>query len=202
MTRRPALGRATAALCALLALTSCQGSPEAGRPNTTPTPPSPTPTPTGPSTPTWTPEEQAAIAAAKARYAAATTATDQAFTSPAQLDRPALEKAGIGGELIITIIDQARSMTRSGWYQTGRTKIAATQVSTVRLGGAQPEVNLINCVDTSGLVLRFQKDGKPVPEGPGNGDRHKLASRLVYAPPAPGGRKVWFLISDEDKGQC
>ncbi|TCC35048.1 hypothetical protein [Kribbella sindirgiensis] len=39
MPRRPALGPTTAALCALLALTACEGSPEAGRPNTSPTSP-------------------------------------------------------------------------------------------------------------------------------------------------------------------
>ncbi len=77
MTPRPALGTALAALCALTALTACQGSPEAGHPNTTPASPSATPTPTAPSTPTWTPEEEAAITAAKARYVAATAAVDR-----------------------------------------------------------------------------------------------------------------------------
>jgi hypothetical protein len=200
MPSRPALGRATAALCALLALTSCQGSPEAGHPNTTPI--SPTPTPTAPSTPTWTPEQEAAITAAKARYAAATAAVDRALVDPATLNRSALEKAGIGGEWIITVIDQARTMTRSGWYQTGSTKITKTAVTSVKVDGEQPEVNLSNCLDSSQQVIRFKKDGKPVPMGPGNGRRHQFASRLVYAPPAPGGQKMWFLISDKDTGTC
>ncbi|TCC65604.1 hypothetical protein E0H73_01305 [Kribbella pittospori] len=201
MTRRPALGPAAAAICALLALTACEGSPEAGRPDSTPTSTSSTSTPT-PTAPRWTPEEQAAITAAKARYAAATAAVDHALVNPATLDRSALEKAGIGGEWIITIIDQARSMTRSGWYQTGNTGITNTKVTSVKLDGEQPEVNLSNCLDSSKLVLRFKKDGKPVPLGPGNGRRHQFASRLVYAPPAPGGRSIWFLISDKDKGTC
>jgi hypothetical protein len=204
MPRRPAFLPATAAICALLALTACQGSPEAGRPDTTATSSSftPTPAPTAPSTPTWTPEELAAITAAKARYAAATAAVDQALTKPATFDRSALEKAGVGGAWIIDVIDQARAFTRSGWYQTGRTSITNTQVVSVKLDGAQPEVKLTNCLDTSKLVVRFEKNGKPVPMGPGNGDRHKFASRLVYAPPAPGGQKMWFLIEDQGAGQC
>ncbi|WP_329002949.1 hypothetical protein OHA18_07040 [Kribbella sp. NBC_00709] len=39
MQHRPALGTTAAALSALLALTACQASPEAGHPNTTPTSP-------------------------------------------------------------------------------------------------------------------------------------------------------------------
>ncbi|MFI5730965.1 hypothetical protein ACIA49_12650 [Kribbella sp. NPDC051587] len=200
MPRRPALGPATAALCALLALTACQSSPEAGHPNTAP--PSVSPTPTAPSTPAWTPEEQTAITAAKARYAAITAAVDLAYGRPAELSRPALEKAGAGSEFIISVIDGARTLARSGWYQTGSTRIASTQITSVKLDGEQPEVNLANCLDTSKLVLRFQKDGKPVPVGPGNGNRHKFTSRLVYAPPAPGGKKIWFLVTDKAAGQC
>jgi hypothetical protein len=121
---------------------------------------------------------------------------------PATLNRSALEKTGIGGEWIITVVDQARSLTRSGWYQTGSTGISDTQVTSVKLDGAQPEVNLTNCLDSSKLVIRFKKDGKPVPMGPGNGSRHKFSSRLVYAPPAPGGKEMWFLVSDKDTGTC
>ncbi|NIK56864.1 hypothetical protein [Kribbella shirazensis] len=39
MPRRPAFGTTTAALCALLALTACEGSPEVGQPNTAPVSP-------------------------------------------------------------------------------------------------------------------------------------------------------------------
>ncbi|MEV5963720.1 hypothetical protein AB0L70_18270 [Kribbella sp. NPDC051952] len=200
MTRRPLT--TAAATLSLLLLTACTGSPEAGHPNTTPPPPTSTPTPTAPSTPTWTPEQQTAITAAKARYLTATAAVDQALANPAALNRASLEKAGVGGEWIITVIDQARSMTRSGWYQTGRTVVASTAVTSVNAGGAQPEVKLTNCLDSSKLVIRFKKDGKPVPTGPDNGRRHQFASRLVYAPPAPGGTKMWFLISDKDSGTC
>ncbi len=200
MPRRPALGPATAALCALLALTACQGSPEAGRPNTTP-PPS-TPTPTAPSTPTWTTEEQGAIAGATSRYAAAIAAVQKEFLDPGKLDRAALEKAGNGGEWVITVIDQARSQARNGWYQTGMARVAEAKAQSVKLDQAQPEVLLKTCLDTSKVVTRFKKDGKPVPIGPGNGSRHRFESRLVYAPPATGGPKLWFLISQKATGSC
>ena len=107
MTRRPALGRATAALCALLALTACQGSPEAGRPNTTPAPSTPTPNPTAPSTPTWTPEELQAVDAAETRYTIARTAVNKALQSPATATRPSLVKAGNGGAWLISILGQS-----------------------------------------------------------------------------------------------
>jgi hypothetical protein len=198
---RRALLAAVATLSALTLLTACNGSPEAGRPNTTPTSSSPSPTPTAPSTPTWTPEEQAAITAAKRRYVIATAAIDRTFMNPSELDRPALEKAGLSGEWIITIVDQARTLVRSGLYQTGSMQIAKTQVVSVKLKQAQPEVNFITCLDSSKQIIRFKKNGKPVPTGPGDGTRRKVASHLTFAP-ADGGQKMWFLISDEDKGPC
>lgn len=205
MPRRPALTTATAALCALAALTACNGSPEAGQPNTTPisTSTTPTPTTTAPSTPTWTTEEQAAISAAKSRYVAATAAADQALTKPTAFDRPALEKAGLGSERILEIYDQAQSLAADGLYQTGRVTIVSTTVKSVKLDGPQPEVILTNCLDASTLSLRFQKDDKPVPVVPGgSGLRHVFQSRLVYAPPAPGGQKLWYLISNQGGAKC
>jgi hypothetical protein len=133
---------------------------------------------------------------------AATAAVDQAFGAPAKLDRSKLEKAGIGGDWILAVIGQARSFTRSQWYQTGSTKVLSSKVNSIKLDGAQPEVSLTNCLDTSKLIIRFAKDGKPVPMGAGNGTRHKFVSRLVYAPPAPGGQKIWFLVSDKVSGKC
>jgi hypothetical protein len=192
---------AVATLSTLPLLTACHGSPEAGHPNTTPASDSPTASPT-PSAPHWTPEEQAAIAAAKARYLAATSAIDKTFMNPSGLDRSALEKAGLGGEWIITIVDQARTLVRSGLYQTGSTQVANAEVASVKLEQAQPEVNFINCLDSSKQVIRFKKNGKPVPADPGEGTRRKVASHLVFAAPADNGKKMWFLISDEDKGPC
>ena len=62
MPRHPAIGPFTAALSALVALTSCQGSPEAGQPNTAP----PSTTPSTTSTPVD--ESKAARDAAVAGY--------------------------------------------------------------------------------------------------------------------------------------
>ncbi|MEJ1110798.1 MULTISPECIES: hypothetical protein [unclassified Kribbella] len=202
MTRRPALGPATAALSALLALTACQASPEAGRPNTTPTSPTATPTPTAPSTPEWTPEQQAAITAAKARYTAARAAIDKAMLAPTKATRTDLEKAGNGGSWILTILQDILNFEDYGWYQTGNTKITNTMVTSVKLDLQQPEVRMVSCIDSSAVVIRFQKDGKPVPTGPGNGNRQKFSSQLVYAPPAPGGQKMWWLIADKAMGAC
>ncbi|MEU4295174.1 hypothetical protein AB0E63_43730 [Kribbella sp. NPDC026596] len=201
MTRRP-LTTAVVLLSALTALTGCNGSPEAGRPNTNPTSPTPTPTPTAPSTPAWTPEEEAAITAAKARYVAARAAVDKTLSTPTKADRTALEKAGNGGAWMLTVLQDVINYQDYGWYQTGQTKVTNTVVTSVKLNLEQPQVRLVSCVDSSAIVIRFQKDGKPVPLGPGNGRRHKVASQLVYAPPAAGGTKMWWLMTDKASGTC
>ncbi|TCC23406.1 hypothetical protein [Kribbella speibonae] len=205
MPRRPLLA-AAATLSTLTLLTACNGSPEAGRPNTTPTTPSttptPTPTPTAPSTPTWTPEQQVAITAAKARYVAATAAADQALTRPTAFDRPALEKAGLSSERILELYDQAQSLADRALYQAGTVTIVSTAVKSVKLDGPQPEVVLTSCLDASKVILRFQKDGKPVPVLPGgSGRRHVFEARLVYAAAASGGQ-MWFLSSIQGGAKC
>jgi hypothetical protein len=205
MPSRPALGRATAALCALLALTSCQGSPEAGHPNTTPasTSPSPTPTPTGAAaSPTWTAQQQAAITAVQARYTAARAAIDAALNSPSTATRTKLQEAGVGGGWIIQVLGDVKFNQDRGWYQAGKVGIVSTSVASVRLDTQQPQVSLSVCLDTSKTSLRYQATGKPVPVGPGNGDRHKALASLVYAPPAGQSKKMWFLIDEKDAGSC
>jgi hypothetical protein len=165
--------------------------------------PSPTPTPAAPSTPSWTSQEQAAIAAAKARYRAATLAADEALTKPASFDRNALEKAGLGSERVIELYDQAQSLVTRGLYQSGTVAIVSTNVKSVKLDGPQPEVILTNCLDASNVILRFQKDNKPVPVLPGGtGRRHVFQSRLVYAAPATGSQKLWFLLSTQGGAKC
>jgi hypothetical protein len=200
MTRRPLL--TTAALLATLALASCNGSPEAGRPNTAPTSTTPALTPTAPTTPAYTAEEQAAITAATARYIAARAATDRAFETPAKFDRNALAKAGNGGQWLVELSGGTKQLKDYGWYQTGKTKVSGTTVISVKLDLEQPEVRLTNCIDSSDVVTRFVKDDKPVPLGPDNGDRHKFSSQLVFAKPASGGAKMWFLIADKAAGAC
>src|SRR5690242_8410344 len=124
MPRRPALGPATAALCAVLALTACQGSPEAGRPNTAP--PTTTPTPSTASTPGWTPEEQAAIDAAVTRYKAARTAIDAAMNNPAAASHTKLENAGNGGAWLTETLGELKFNEDHGWYVDGKVIIVST----------------------------------------------------------------------------
>jgi hypothetical protein len=204
MTPRPALGTATAALCALLALTACQGSPKAGQPNTTPTSASSTPTPTttAPSTPTWTPQEQAAITAAKGRYVAARAAVERALRDPRMSSREPLEKAGNGGSWILTAIEQVRFEREQGWYLAGTVKITSIDVLSADLGLAQPEVRLTSCVDSSNAKTLYQATGKPVPLKGAPSKHRRFQSRLVLAPPTNGGQKMWFLIEEKAVGAC
>ena len=200
MTRRPLLA---AALCATLTLTACHSSPKAGQPNTTApstTPSTPTtPTPTGA---TWTPEEQAAIAAAKARYAVARAAVTTALTDPRKPSKEPLEKAGNGGNWLLTAIDQIRFQRDQGWYLSGTLKTTSTTVTSVNLGLQQPEVKLTNCIDSSAAKTLYRATGKPVPLEGGDGDFRKFQSRLVFAPPARGGAKMWFLVDEKVVGAC
>lgn len=205
MPRRLTLGPALAALCALTALTSCNGSPEAGRPNTSPAPttssPSPTPSQT-PSGPEWTAEEQTAITASKKQYSVARVAIDVALAAPAKADRTKLESAGNGGTWITTVLEDIVNFQDYGWYETGSTKVLNTQVSAVNLKLQQPQVDLINCIDSSAVVIRSQQDGKPIPIGAGTSKRQKVSSRMVYAPAATGGAKRWWLIAEKELGVC
>jgi hypothetical protein len=204
MPRRPAFLPAAAAICALLALTACQGSPEAGRPSNTPTTTSviSTPTPAAPSTPAWTPEEQAAIAAAKARYMAARAAVSQALKQPTKATRSALAAAGNGGTWVIAVAGQIDFQVQNGWFQTGDAKVASLAVESVNLKLEQPEVRLRSCIDSSQVVVRYQSSGKPIPVEGDNGSRHRFESRLVYAKSAVSGKKMWFLVDEKTTKTC
>jgi hypothetical protein len=204
MPRRPAFLPATAAICALLALTACQGSPEAGRPNTTSASASPTPSPTPTASPSsrWTPEEQAAITAAKARYISARAAIDAALNSPTAATKAKLQQAGNGGNWIIQVWGDVQFDKDRGWYQDGKVILKIVSVASVKLETEQPEVRLTVCLDTSKTTLRYQTSRKPVPVGPGNGSRHKVVASLVYAPPLGQTTKMWFLIDEKDAGLC
>lgn len=207
MTRRPALGLATAivaTLCALTALTACNGSPEAGRPNTTPiSSPTTTPTPTAPSTPTWTPAEAAAITAAKARYTAARVAAGVALNDPSTASHNALEAAGNGGAWLQSILARIVFLQDRGLYQTGTAKILSATPAAVNLKAEQPVVTLTTCIDGAGVVMRYRASGKPVPvvSTPGGTTRHSVSARLVFAP-AKSGTRMWFLIEEKTAGPC
>ena len=103
---------------------------------------------------------------------------------------------------MLTVLQDVVNYQNYGWYQTGQTKVTNTVITSVKLNLEQPEVRLVSCVDSSAIVIRFQKDGKPVPLGPGNGRRHKVTSQFVYAPPAAGGKKMWWLIAEKASGTC
>ncbi|WP_328321679.1 hypothetical protein OHA70_25035 [Kribbella sp. NBC_00382] len=192
----------TVALCATLTLASCNNSPEAGHPNTAPTSTPPTPTPTAPSTPAYTPEEQAAITAATARYRAARAAIDQVMANTAASSRAPLEAAGLGGSWLLAVIGDVRSLRDSGWYQTGSTKIASLTVKSVKLDNPQPEVDLVTCIDSSKTVIRFQSTKKPVPIGASSATRRTFSAKLVFAAAAGSTTKKWFVIDEKGTGPC
>ncbi|TCC32552.1 hypothetical protein [Kribbella sindirgiensis] len=203
MPRRPLLA-AAATLSTLTLLTACNGSPEAGRPNTTPTTTSPTPTPTpaAPSKPTWSPQEQAAITAAKARYITARAAIDTALNNPPAASEEKLLRAGTGGKWLTQVLIDVQFNLDRGWYSDGRASLSGVSVASVKLKLEQPEVRLNACLDTSKISLRYQATRKPVPGFPANGRRHKVQAQVVYAPRVGQSAKNWFLIDEKDLGSC
>ncbi|MFF0345394.1 hypothetical protein [Kribbella sp. NPDC004875] len=205
MRRRP-LATAAATLSALTALTACNGSPEAGQPNTTPTTTSATPksspTPTAPSTPTWSPEQQTAITAAKARYVTARAGVEAALSQPTKATSTTLAASGNGGAWARSVGEEINFRVENGWYQTGAAKVVAMTVRSVNLKLEQPEVRLTSCIDSAGVVLRYQTNGEPIPVEGDNGDRHQFQSRLVFAPGAGTGAKTWILVDEKDGGTC
>ncbi|TCO39017.1 hypothetical protein EV646_11959 [Kribbella antiqua] len=204
MIRRP-LTLTVATLCAALALTACNGSPEAGRPNSTVTASSRTPTPTlstPAATPTWTPEEQAAITAAKAQYAAARTAAGVALHDPRTASRDQLEAAGNGGAWLTSIVERIVFLRDRGLYQSGNAKIVSASTTSVDLAAEQPLVVLKSCIDGAGVMMRYRATGKPVPVvTTKDGARHTMSVRLVYAT-AKTGSKRWFLVEEKATGTC
>ena len=208
MPRRPALITATAALCATTALAACQGSPEAGHPNTTPTSTTTTastgatPAPSSPSTPTWSQQEAAAINNAKAQYLAARAVVARAFQQPGKVSPTALALAGNGGTWITEVEAQLDFTVKNGWYQTGEAKITGLAVRSVNLKLPQPEVRLTSCIDSSAVVDRYQANGKPVPSEGDNGSRHRFESRLIYGKSAETGRYMWFLVDEKTTKTC
>lgn len=202
---RRLLPAAVATLSTLSLLTACTGSPEAGRPNTTPTSPSPTsspaPTPSAPSTPTWSADEQAAITAATAQYPLRA-AAGRALQKPEGVRSPVLEAAGNGGAWLESILERLDFFTRNGLYQTGTSKISSTAPSSVNLKAEQPTVVLKSCIDGTGVQMRYRSTGKPVPVASTvGGGKHGISARLVYSANAAG-KKMWFLIEEKAAGAC
>jgi hypothetical protein len=191
----------------LLTVVACGNSAETGAPApSTPTSqartPVPTPNKTTPTGPVWTQAEIQAIAAAKARYLTARAAIQKAFADPTRLKRASLLKAGNGDPWLITLVAEGMDMERNGWYLSGKLKMSALRPVSVKLRLEQPEVRLTGCLDTSVVVTRFRETRKAVPMIPANGDHHRFSARLVYAPPARGGTKGWYLVEEKSAGDC
>jgi len=197
---------AVATLSAHALLTACHSSPEAGQPHATAISPSathsPTPTPARHSTPSWTPAEQPAIGAAKARYTSALVAIDAALNNPMRASDEKLLQAGTGGAWLIRVVTDVQFFLERGWYQRGKTSVVSLSVASVNLKTEQPEVRLNACLDTSKIGLYYQKTHKPVPAIPANGNRHRIQARVVYAPPVGESIKRWFLIDQKTLGSC
>ena len=158
MPRRPALGPTTAALCALLALTACQGSPEAGQPNTVPPSVSSTPSPSA--TPTNSSAAQAAAAQAGYRaYIAAKVAT----AASGGTDVAGLSKVATGVMLEVEL-NQAASYKGRRWHAVGQIEVIwtkAVKLGTPAAGGQITEITVQACLDAS-KVTAVDAQGKRV----------------------------------------
>jgi hypothetical protein len=145
MPRRPALGTTLAALSALT-LTACQGSPEAGHPNTTPTsPPNSSTTPS----PSNSPEAQA-VAAASAAYRGFVAATDTSYTSGG-VNVTALSRYASGVMLKVEL-NQAEIFRARKWHSVGHVEVVWVKPLTIGRPGAGGEINSLTlsaCVDSS-----------------------------------------------------
>ncbi|HEY3562054.1 MAG TPA: hypothetical protein VGL05_31520 [Kribbella sp.] len=160
MPRRPALGTTLAALCAFMALTACQGSPEAGQPNATPAASPTSATPSSSPTPTDSTEAQAAAAQAGYRaYIAAKVATAASGgTNVAGLSKVAT------GVMLSTELNQAATYKSRRWHAVGEIEVIWTKALKVGAAGANGQITEITvqaCVDAS-KVTAVDAQGKNV----------------------------------------
>ncbi|TDW91160.1 hypothetical protein EV647_4736 [Kribbella sp. VKM Ac-2566] len=151
MPRRPALGTTTAALCALLALTACQGSPEAGQPNTAPPPSTsdPTSSPTPSPTPSNTPED-VAVAAASVAYRGFVAATDAMYRSGGR-NVTALNKYASGVMLKAELVE-AEKFRGYKWHSVGSLQVVWIKPLSIGKPNASGQIDsliLSACVDSS-----------------------------------------------------
>jgi hypothetical protein len=145
MPRRPAFGITLAALCALTALTACQGSPEAGQPNT----PAPSASPTPTRTPSESPEAQAVTAASTA-YRGFVAATDAMYISGG-VNVTALNKYASGVMLNAELIE-AEKFRGYKWHSVGHLQVVWIKPLTIGKPNASGQIDnlvLSACVDSS-----------------------------------------------------
>jgi len=151
MPRHPALGPTAAALSALLTLTACQGSPEAGQPNTSPPPStsSPTVSATPSPTPSVTPEE-AAVAAASVAYRGFVAATDAMYRSGGR-NVTGLSRYASGVMLKAELVE-AEKFRGYKWHSVGSLQVMWIKPLSIGKPNASGQIdNLIlsACVDSS-----------------------------------------------------
>jgi hypothetical protein len=162
MPRHPAFGPTTAALCALVALTACQGSPDAGQPNTAPPPSTSSPTPSSPATPTDSSAAQAAAAQAGYRaYIAAKVAT----AASGGTDVTGLSKVATG-VMLKTELNQAATYKARRWHAIGQIEVVWTKpikIGAPAASGQITEVAVRACLDAS-KVTAVDAQGKSVKE--------------------------------------
>lgn len=157
MPRRPAL----AALCALTALTACQGSPEAGHPNTTPTSPStppPSPTPSPPTTKSAEAQSAAAQAGYRAYIAAKVATAASGGTEVEGLPKVAT------GMMLKTELNQAATYKGRHWHAVGKIDVIWTKSvkhGAVGANGQIGEITVQACLDAS-KVTAIDAKGKNV----------------------------------------
>ena len=146
MPRHPALGPTAAALSALLTLTACKGSPEAGRPNTAPTSPSSASTPT----PTPTDSSASQAAAAQTAYRAYMAAKVSTATSGGK-NVAGLSKVATG-IMLKTELNQAATYRGQGWHAIGNIVVVWTKPLKMGAAGADgqiAEITVQACLDAS-----------------------------------------------------
>ncbi|MGZ0147257.1 hypothetical protein ACXJJ3_09310 [Kribbella sp. WER1] len=150
----------------------------------------------------WSAEQQAAIAAAKARYATALAAIDKALGAPNAPARPPLEAAGVSDKRMVAAIADARTLRDSGWYRSGSAKIVSVTPTAVELDSAQPKVALRSCVDFSSTAFRFQKDHKVVPVAASSSKRVSFSAEFRYTTRPGTSTKLWFFTDETAGGPC
>lgn len=145
MPCRPALGTTFAALCALTALTACQGSPEAGQPNTVAPSASPSPSPT----PTVAPESQA-VTAASAAYRGYVAAVDAAYISGGA-NIKALSTYASGVMLKAELV-HAENLRVKKWRSVGHLQVMWVKPLTIGKPDASGQIGALTlsaCIDSS-----------------------------------------------------
>ena len=212
MPRRPILGHRRRSSLRPHGATACNGSPEAGQPNTAP----PRPTnvdiqpdravhPVGTAGRT---AEQAAITAAKKRATQwHRAAIDTALNNPPAANQAKLCKAGNGGNVADhgaggSVSPHSRSAAGTGSARSRSSRFPV--VIGQDLETEQPEVQLSACLTTlCGLTPLPQADSKPVSVGPGTDGRKQGQGKRGLRTSATGSpKRWWFLVDQQELGTC